>query len=153
QIGNGGRGQDAERGELRVLCGIDVEADDAKADLAQAMRQRLTQETYADQPDGFVIRHADVAQGSGAMPRSRAAASRLSRNGFGIGMPCALRSRRLRSLCSPGSQMRSTPGRRSAPRMARIAPSTWRLNSAAGMKASTATATMAWPVLVALPGS
>src|SRR3977135_2397924 len=49
--------------------------------------------------------------------------------------------------------MRSTPGSRSAPRMVRIAASTWRLKSATGMKPSTERATMAWPVLVALPGS
>src|SRR6516225_1331509 len=73
--------------------------------------------------------------------------------GLGHGMPFLARSCRLRWLCSPGSQMRSTPGSRCAPRMARIAASTWRLNTATGANASTDTATMAWPVLVALPCS
>src|SRR5215468_247191 len=92
-------------------------------------------------------------QPSDAMPGSRAAISRLSRRGLGMGMPFLARSCRLRWLCSPGSQMRSTPGNRCAPRMARIAASTWRLNAAAGANASTDTARMAWPVLVALPCS
>ena len=87
------------------------------------------------------------------MARSRATASRLSRNARGIGTPLIRRSRSLVWLCSPGSQMRSTPGSRGEARISRITWSTARLNSAGGMKASTDKAAIAWPVLVGLPAS
>mgnify|MGYP003694079805 CR=1 FL=1 len=38
----------AELGKLRVLGGIDVEADDLEAGAEQAVRERLTQQADAD---------------------------------------------------------------------------------------------------------
>src|SRR6516162_6622803 len=165
EIGDGRSRPAAKLRELGVLGRIDVEANDLEAGVEQAMRERLTQQADADEAYRVTIAHGphpsptrterslSSHQPSSAMPSSRAAVSRLSRSGLGMGIPFWARSCRLRWLCSPGSQMRSTPGSRWAPRMARIAASTWRLNAAAGANASTDTATIAWPVLAALPCS
>ena len=72
------------------LVRIEVVSRHRETGLEQAAGERLAQEAEPDEPNG------GCAQGSGAMPRSRATASSASRSGLGMGTPFLPRSIRLR---------------------------------------------------------
>src|SRR5262249_34262428 len=141
EIANGGGSTAAELRELDVFGAVDVEAYDREAGAKQAAHKCLAQQAEANhadssvtsvtrrfvlqrwQPSTYPGRPSGGHQPGGAMASPRGAASRLSRSGLGPGMPFFVRSCRLRWLCSPGSQMRSPSGNRSAPRITRTAAS------------------------------
>ena len=95
-----------------VSCRIHIVSDHAKSSLDEASGINLAHQAEADQSDGCPSRHGVWRYSGGAIASSRATTSRLSPNAFGTGMPRCPRSRRIAWLCSPGSQIRSTPGSR-----------------------------------------
>src|SRR5258708_1582185 len=108
-------------------------------------------------PDQRVVVAGDDGsrpQNSGALIlNSRASLSSPARKGSGIGMPSFERSSNFARLCSPGSQMRATPGIGLDLRISRASLSTRRLNSSTSPKAAIEIATIAWPVLVGVTSS
>ena len=92
---------------------VHIESDHDKSRFDEAPSIDLSHQANADQSNGSPSRHGNIwCHSSGAIASSRATASRLSRNAFGTGMPRRRRSTRFAWLCSPGSQIRSTPGSR-----------------------------------------
>ena len=57
KIGNRRRRAAAPLDKLRAPCGIDIESCNRKTSVEQTMRERLTQQSDADQPDRASINH------------------------------------------------------------------------------------------------